>query len=415
MRTLLISAYGCEPNRGSEPGVGWHMVLQLAKNNRLLVITRANNRQVIEESLPSGLRGRVSFFYYDPPRFVRRFKRGERGLYPYYFIWQLGIVPLAKKVVAAHTVDYIMHMTLGSVWMPTFLGGLGIPLIWGPLGGGEGVPPQYLRTLPLRDRLTQGFRWILRATVECNLILRRTARQAVAILARTHETAAVIPKAFRSKVHVILETAIDESVFEFGRPHQHLSTPVRLVTSGRLVPSKNTLAAVEAMAALPQHVDAVLEILGDGPERGRCERLVRELGLEERVSLTGGLSRAEVLKRLSVSDIFIFPSLKECGSWALMEAMAVGLPTICLRWTGMAVVADDSTSILLDPHDPTPLRERISAAIERLVTEDGLAESMGRAGVERIASQFTWDEKGAFLDRLLDVLDCAQSRSRDSM
>ena len=45
------------------------------------------------------------------------------------------------------------------------------------------------------------------------------------------------------------------------------------------------------------------------------------------------IKRNEVLTKLSKADIYLFPSLREGGSWALMEAMAVGLPVICLNWT----------------------------------------------------------------------------------
>lgn len=55
-RNILVSAYGCEPLKGSEPGIGWNWVLQMAKNNRLHVITRANNQKMIEAYLPEKLK-----------------------------------------------------------------------------------------------------------------------------------------------------------------------------------------------------------------------------------------------------------------------------------------------------------------------------------------------------------------------
>ena len=72
MKTILVSAYGCEPLKGSEPGVGWNWVLQMAKHNRLHVITRANNQEVIESHLPDDLKHQIIFHYYDTPKFIKK-------------------------------------------------------------------------------------------------------------------------------------------------------------------------------------------------------------------------------------------------------------------------------------------------------------------------------------------------------
>lgn len=110
-KSILVSAYGCEPLKGSEPGVGWNWVLQLAQQNKLYVITRANNKAAIEEYLPTSIRHNITFYYYDTPLFLRQFKNKAKGLYFYYFFWQIGIVSIAKKIIRNNHVDYTMHLT----------------------------------------------------------------------------------------------------------------------------------------------------------------------------------------------------------------------------------------------------------------------------------------------------------------
>ena len=80
MRTILVSAYSCEPLKGSEPAVGWNWVLQLGKRNRVHVITRANNQRVIERHLPKNLSKNVIFHYYDTPAFIKKLKNKDKGL-----------------------------------------------------------------------------------------------------------------------------------------------------------------------------------------------------------------------------------------------------------------------------------------------------------------------------------------------
>lgn len=136
-RKILVSAYGCEPLKGSEAGVGWNWVLQMAKRNMLHVITRANNQESIEAYLPDELKSNITFHYYDAPTFIRNMKKKAKGLYFYYLCWQIGIIPLVRRIIRDEKVDFTMHLTFGSMWMPTFLPFFHTPFIWGPVGGGD--------------------------------------------------------------------------------------------------------------------------------------------------------------------------------------------------------------------------------------------------------------------------------------
>lgn len=164
MRTIIVSAYSCEPLKGSEPAVGWNWVLELGKRNRVHVITRANNQTVIEQHLPEEIGSNVVFHYYDTPDIIKNLKHKDKGLYFYNFCWQIGIVNVAKRIIRSEKVDYILHITFGSVWMPTFLPLLRPRFIWGPMGGGECVPFPFIGVLPFKQRIVQLFRYILNYT-----------------------------------------------------------------------------------------------------------------------------------------------------------------------------------------------------------------------------------------------------------
>lgn len=108
---------------------------------------------------------------------------------------------------------------------------------------------------------------------------------------------------------------------------------------------------------------------------------------------------------LEQSDIFLFPSLREGGSWSLMEAMAIGLPVICLNWSGMAISTDDSCAIRLPVTNPEQMPKDIADAIMRLVENPDLRRKMGDAGRERIRQVFNWDAKGEFMENLFEELE----------
>lgn len=405
MRTLLISAYGCEPLKGSESGVGWNWVLQMAKYNHIHVITRANNRELIETYIPNDLKDNIVFHYYDAPYFIRRLKKRAKGLYFYYLCWQIGIIPLAKEILKKEKIDYTMHLTFGSMWMPTFLPLLHSDFIWGPVGGGDCEPKPFLKVLPWKQRFIQSFRYVMTALSFVHPCILIPSLKASAILVRTPNSAQVIPRCLRYKTYTILETAMEAEIFNYKRIEHPEDNTIRLITSGRLLPNKNMLTAVKALNYIPSKFHISLTIIGSGYQKKSIEDVVIKNGREKDVKIIDEMPRTEVLHLLEQSDIFLFPSLREGGSWSLMEAMAVGLPVICLNWAGMAITTDENCAIRLPVTNPDQMPKDMAAAIIKLIENPTLRKQMGEAGRKRIKEEFNWNIKGQFIENLLLKLD----------
>ncbi len=404
MRSILVSAYACEPLKGSEPAVGWNWVLQMAKHNRIYVITRANNQQIIEENLPEDVAENISFYYYDASTFIKNLKNKDKRLYFYNFAWNIGLLPLARRIIKEHQIDYAMHLTFGSIWMPTFLYFLKIPFIWGPIGGGEGIPKSFIKIMPLGQRVIQSLRYVLNKTTMFNPFVFLPSWKAIAILARTQDTADAIPFYFRPKVRLILETAIEKDVFVFKK-RENITGITEMVVSGRLVSFKNVLILIKALKYIPDDKKYHLTIIGSGPEKNAIEQEIKRNNCIDKVSIISFMPRQEMLKKLEKSDIFLFPSLREGGSWTLMEAMAIGFPVVCLNWSGMAVSTDDSSAIRLPVTNPKQMPKDMATAICKLIDNPQLREEMGKAGRERIRTVFNWESKGVFMENLLAELD----------
>ncbi|MDR0865643.1 MAG: glycosyltransferase family 4 protein [Candidatus Symbiothrix sp.] len=403
-RKILVSAYACEPIKGSEPAVGWNWILQLAKHNELHVITRCNNQESIEANLPNELKHNITFHYYDTPLLFQRIKKKDKRLYLYNFLWQIGIVPFARKIIKQHQIDYTMHLTFGSIWMPTFLPILKTAFIWGPIGGCECIPKQFLKVMPLSQKIVQCMRYFLNATVILNPFILLPACRADVILARTYDTMNAIPRCFHKKTKVILETAMDNSVFEYKKEKNPTDT-VRLIISARLIAIKNISMAIKALKYISQDRKWHLTIIGSGPEKDRIIRETHNDKLDEKVTIIPFMPRYEALKKIEESDIFIFPSLKEGGSWALMEAMTIGLPVICLDWAGMKMITDDKSAIRLSITNPEQMERDMAVAICKLIDNPELRGQMGYAGRERIKAVFNWESKGIFMENLFKKLE----------
>ena len=94
---VLLSAYACEPNKGSEPGIGWHWVLEVTRlGHDVWVLTRANNRETIERASP-GLPN-LHIVYHDPPAWVARLKKKGPFLQLYYAWWQWSAYRRARQL-----------------------------------------------------------------------------------------------------------------------------------------------------------------------------------------------------------------------------------------------------------------------------------------------------------------------------
>src|SRR5947209_9972139 len=119
---LLVSAYACEPGKGSEPAVGWNWVQALVRRGyKLHVITRSNNRQAIEGD-PASRVPALTFHYFDLPRWALAWKRRPGGLFLYYLLWQIGAFRLAKRLHPVERFDRVHHVTFASYRQPSFMG-----------------------------------------------------------------------------------------------------------------------------------------------------------------------------------------------------------------------------------------------------------------------------------------------------
>jgi|ERR1051326_2352131 glycosyltransferase involved in cell wall biosynthesis len=154
-----------------------------------------------------------------------------------------------------------------------------------------------------------------------------------------------------------------------------------VLTTARLHDGKGIVYLIEAAKLLPE---IQLVICGDGPERGRLEEAVRKAGLQNRVTFLG--HREDVPDLLSACDVFVLPSLYEALGLSVLEAMAAGKPVVATAVGGLKeTVRDGVNGLLVPPRDAMSL----ATTIRRLLTEPGLAKSLGENAKNRVARDFS--------------------------
>ena len=411
---LIVSAYGCEPNKGSESGTGWFWIECLSKHFEIWVITRSNNKESIVNSPLYQNWENVHFIYYDLPYKITRLKKGEKGFYWYYFLWQKGIVKIAKQIVKQQEIDYVMHLTFGSIWLPTYIHKINCPFIWGPVGGGEAIPRCYLNQFSLKEQLVQKGRRLLISVSNLNISLRDRCKKAQLIIVRTQDTLMALPEKYREKAVIMLETAVSDDTLKRLQPLRKSSKEtekVQIVYTGRLIPLKAVDIAISAIALMKKRESVKFTIVGKGFLKKELEERVKQFGLEKQIEFLGQIPREQVLELLKRADIFLFPSLKEGGTWALMEAMAAGLPCVCMDTSGMSVIADDNSAIRIEPQKREETAIKMAGALDYLVDNPAKAVELGINARERIKNEFTWEAKERFIVAQLEKLEERKNES----
>ena len=392
---VLISAYACEPDKGSEQGVGWNWSKQIAKFAETWVITRANNREVIGKELRNNPDPNLHFIYYDVPRWLSFWKKRTRGLYLYYLLWQIGAYRIAIKLNKQQKFDIVHHLTFGNLWLPTFMSFLPVPFIWGPIGGGEQVPKVFRQDYDIKARLKEIMRDVIVSSLKFNLLFLYTSRKARLIIAKTSDTAKRIPDQSQNKVIVTTDVAIDPKVF---KKKDNNNSELKIIAVGRLDPWRGFDLLIRALSSIAKANNKFkLFILGEGSDRKRLQLICKNEHLKNRVVFTGQVDREQYLEYMARSSIFVNPCLKEGGVTVLFDALTFGLPVICMDVAGASEIIDETCGIKIQPISPEQTVRDLAESLLTLVRNPELREKMGERGKERVKELFIWDKKGEMI------------------
>jgi glycosyltransferase involved in cell wall biosynthesis len=404
---ILVSAYACEPGRGSDPSIGWNIVTEMAEHHDVWVITRQNNRGPIAEALArSGGGPSPRFEYFDLPPHLSFYKRGGRGVGVYYYRWQLGAARFARELHRRHRFDLAHHVTFVRYWSPTAVDDLGIPFVIGPVGGGEWAPASTWGGAGATGYFYESARTLARWVADRDPNVLRSLRRADTVIAATDDTRDRLVRLGCGRV--VVEGVAGLSCEEIASAGDGAAPggPLTFASVGRLLHWKGFHLGLRAFARLPDRT-ARYSIVGTGPMRSRLERLARDLGVAERVRFLGHRPRSETLELIRQSHVLVHPSLHDSGGFVCLEAMAAGRPVVCLDRGGPAAMVHDGCAITVPSVGVEQVVADPTLALERLARDPALRERMGREARSWVSDHHAWPRKGA---RIREVYRAALER-----
>ena len=397
MLRVLLSAYACEPEKGSEPAVGWNWLRQVARFHEVWVITRANNRDSIETALANEPIPNSHWVFFDLPLWARFWKKGERGHRPYYYLWQIGAYFVARRLNAQVGFDLTHHISFGQYWPPSFIALLDAPFIWGPVGGGDSAPRSFRCDISCQGRLYETFRDLRWRLALVDPMMRLLVSRCRVAIAATEQTATRLRMLGAKRVVLLPSLGTMEAMKYVGSFPARGSNSFRIISIGRLVHWKGFHLGLRAFARFQAHYpESEYWIIGEGPEGRLLRALARKLGIESKVVFwTTFPTLHDVYKKLAECDVLVHPALHETFGTVCFEAMMLGRPVICLDLGGPAMQVTEETGIKVPASSPEQAVQELATALARLANDRELRVRMGHSAQQRVEEFLNWEKVGA--------------------
>jgi glycosyltransferase involved in cell wall biosynthesis len=283
-------------------------------------------------------------------------------------------------------------LTLANGWIGSTVSLLGVPFVYGPVGGGVGTPWRLAGALGAKGAVYELVRVAGRTAGRYgNPLARASWRRASLILVQNEETRQWLPRRHRAKAIVFPNVVLERLPVEPRRGARQV-----MLFAGRLVPLKGVSLAIRALERLPGWR---LIVCGDGPDSTRLRRLAASRGLKDLVEFRGWVERDEVLRTMQEeASVFVFPSLHDEAGWVVVEAMASGLPVVSLDLGGPPIIAGDG--MVVAPAGPRATSLRIAQRVVQAADADC-------GPIRERAREFLIEQR---LSRLEQVLASAHDR-----
>jgi glycosyltransferase involved in cell wall biosynthesis len=394
---VLLSAFACEPNVGSESAVGWNWALFLARaGHQVVVLTRSQSRPAIERTMNGGPPDpHLRFEYFDIPKPLRWQRRGP--LHVHNALWQWLGAAFAKELHRREQFDCVHHVTYAGLRSPIFMGKLGIPFIFGPVGGGERAPWRLRRGYSLYGLIYDAARDAANFLIPFTPFMTDTFASAERIYVTSRETMQLMPRRFRNKAQIELAIGSEELASTVGRvprPRAPHDACFRVLFAGRFVDYKGMHLGLPAFARfIEADPNARLTMVGEGPAKRRWQKLAQDLGIVANVEWLPWQDREAMADLYAGHDVLLFPAMHDSGGMVVLEAMNHGLPVVCLKLGGPATLVNESCGYAVDPagkHAAQVVRE-IGDALITLARDSGQFPLAQAARLR--CREFSWPEK----------------------
>ena len=250
---VLISAYSCEPGKGSEPGVGWNIAREVARHHQVWVLTRPDeSKDAIEAELARNPIPNLKFVYFTLPFWQDSMRLGQSGaMQIHYYLWQMQAYLVARRLHKEINFDVAHHVTFVRYSTPSWLSLLPVPFVWGPVGGGEQAPKPFFKDFSSKAKRYEKLRWLAHKMGEIDPFTRLTAQRSAVVRATTHDTAKQLSQMGATQVQIASESGLaPEEIDALNNCPMPEAAPLRFISMGRLLHWKGFYLGIQLLLRL---------------------------------------------------------------------------------------------------------------------------------------------------------------------
>lgn len=396
MISILINAYACAPNMGSEPGMAWNWITNLANYCKVYVITEGEWQAEIEEALKELPQARNIVFFYNPVSDKIRkmcWNQGDWRFYYYYKKWQKSTLLLAKTMIKENPIDIIHQLNMIGFREPGYLWEIkNKPFIWGPIDAKQKFPTAYLAGSSFKSKV-----FIHLKNVLTYMQLRFSYRVKAAILnssivvSASSDSVQTVKKFFGVDSVLINETGC--SVREvLPKKKTKNSNTLHLLWIGKFEFRKQLKLALQTLSTLGER-DIVLHIVGGDDNLTEVyQSIAAELKISEKCIWHGKVSHTKVQELMQSSDLLFFTSVAEGTPHVVLEAISNQLPVLCFDVCGQGDSVDETVGIKINLSNPSQSITDFSNRIEYLYHERDILTQLSDNCIFR-QHELSWDNK----------------------
>ncbi len=399
MTKILLEAYACSPNGGSEKSYGWNTLILLSKlGYDVHCLTSIREKNNINEFVKfNKLPKNVCIHFVACNRIIEfLWKRIPFGYTIHYTIWLWYSGKYANKIDANIDFDVLHHITYGSLQQGSWLFKLKKKFIFGPTGGGQFPNPNFKYFYSTKGWKLEKKRETISFLFEkLNPAFKQTSKNANHILCTNEETFALAQKhrGHKEGLSLFFDVNLPNSFFpSIYLARNEFPDIIKILWLGTVIPRKGISIALNAIANVSSDKEFIFNIVGpcDFDELEYLNEIISKLKIKNIVNFIGQVPNSKISKYYEEADIFLFSSLRESMGLQLLEAMAFGLPIVCLNIHGQKLLVPDDCGFKINVDTPEKTINGISNALKNLIESPTLRKEMGQKAYVH-SKQFNWE------------------------
>ncbi|MDE6126523.1 MAG: glycosyltransferase family 4 protein [Muribaculaceae bacterium] len=394
---VLVNAYAVSPNWGSEQGMGWNWVINLAKYCRLDVITEGEWNEEIETALSVlPQKDNIRFHYIPVSEKVRKmcWNQGDWRFYWHYERWQRRALAKAREICGCKRIDVLHQLNMIGFREPGYLWKIdGIPFVWGPVGGMELMPMSFLKGVPFKQRLLNTLKnTINRFQYTRSPRVRKAIGRSYAVISAVKGVQDVLADIYGIESDLVNETGVTiDPLIE--KKYSKRCDPLKVIWVGKFDFRKQLPVALRSVIAANKR-NIELHICGTGREDVIAEmRSIAEAGgIQSQCHWYGNVEHSKILGMMAEADLLFFTSIMEATSTVILEAISVGLPVLCFNTCGFGPIVKDFAGITVEVLTPEQAVDDFAKVLLSVSQDRDILNQISRRIIDNRES-LTWDEK----------------------